>query len=342
MKRLQFAFLILLAAPFLPGCSPENSSTESLAVVDTDSQPAESSQPAPSLETSAETVSRPAESGAIPITPEQLKAALKEKNPEFDGEVFTQMGPKGIAVVAINDPALEDISPLVGLPLYTLDLHDSHVTDVKPLEGMQLRRIDLSNTGVSDVSVLAGMPLELAFFNKSRVKAAPALAGASLEIVDFSDSPLEDINGLQGTTIGELYLVNTRVKDIESLRNGRVQSIWLNNAPVEDCSPLASNPVVSVTLAGTKVSDISCFKGHPTLQRLHIAETEVTDLTPLQWMNGLARLIFTPNRIKKGIDYARRLPSIREIGTAFGAPEDEGKMFSPDIFWQMYDEGKFN
>ena len=57
---------------------------------------------------------------------------------------------------------------------------------------------------------------------------------------------------------------------------------------------------------------------------------------------GLTRLIFTPSRIKKGIDYAREMPSIREIGTAFGTPGDEGKMHPPHIFWQMYDEGKFD
>ena len=160
--------------------------------------------------------------------------------------------------------------------------------------------------------------------------------------VDFSDTPLENVEGLKGAPMTSLYLVNTKVKDIEPLRGGRLQSVWLNNAPLEDCSPLASNPLVSVTLAGTKVSDISCFKGHPTLQRLHIGETEVTDLTPLQSMDGLTRLIFTPNRIKKGIEYARRMPSIQEIGTAFGTPEAEGKMFPPNVFWPMYDEGKFD
>ena len=160
--------------------------------------------------------------------------------------------------------------------------------------------------------------------------------------VDFSDTPLENVEGLKGAPLTSLRLVNTKIKDIEPLRGGRLQSIWLNNAPLDDCSPLASNPLVSVTLAGTKVSDISCFKGHPTLQRLHIGETEVTDLTPLQTMGGLTRLIFTPNRIKTGIEYARQMPSIREIGTAFGTPEDEGKMFPPNVFWQMYDEGKFD
>lgn len=337
MKRLLSVVPLFFLAAWLGGCLPS------------ERPDARNSTPQPDVAAEAEPSSRPAAGDASekvasadgPVTPDQLQAALKEKNPNFTGTVDTQLGPQGIAVVVLNDPAIEDISPLAGLPLYVLDLHDCHIDRIDSLQGMRLARIDLSNTAVSDVSVLSGMPLELAYFNNSRVTAAPSLSAVPMQIVDFSDTPLTNLDGLKGATIGELYLVNTKVKDIGPLREARVRSVWLNNAPVEDCSPLAENPVVSVTLAGTKVSDISCFKGHSTLQRLHIAETEVTDLSPLQWMGGLTRLIFTPNRVKTGIEYARRMPSIQEIGTAFGTPGDEGKMFPPEVFWQMYDEGKF-
>ncbi len=341
LKRIALAVLVLLATAFLTGCGSRSSQPEAARTPVPGSSPGVGEQVDPGPETAAVAPDTVKPAGAA-LSPDQLKAALKEKNPDFKGELFVNMGPQGIAELGINDPALVDISPLAGLSLYTLDLRDSHVTDIRPLQGMKITRIDLSGTGVSDVSVLSGMPLQVALFNNSRVKAAPSLDGASLEVMDFSDTPLEDIRGLRGAAIGELYLVNTRVKDLEPLRGGRLQAIWLNNAPVEDCSPLGSNPLVSVTLAGTRVSDISCFKGHASLERLHIGGTEVTDLGPLQWMDGLTRLVFTPNRIKTGIQYARRMSSIREIGTAFGMPGDEGNMFSPDQFWQMYDEGKFN
>lgn len=342
MKRLPSLLAVLLASAFLMGCSAEKSTSEAPVTPDTGSQLSEPAETPPSTEPAEEVAPESTVPTDSPVTPEQLEAAIKEKNPKFTGEVLTQMGPKGIAAVGINDPAIEDISPLAGLPLYVVDLHDCHISDLSALEGMKLGRVDLSNTGVSDISVLAGMPLETAYLNKTRVTDSSPLAGAPLMDVDFSDTPLENVDGLKGAPMTSLYLVNTKVKSVEPLRGGRLQSVWLNNAPLDDCSPLASNPLVSVTLAGTKVSDISCFKGHPTLQRLHIAETAVTDLTPLQSMNGLTRLIFTPNRIKTGIEYARRMPSIQEIDTAFGTPGDDNKMFPPNVFWQMYDEGKFD
>lgn len=349
MKRTHHVLAVLLAAFLFAGCSSEKQPAEPAEPADSvpDAPAAvEEATPAEEPEEPAEPAA-PATAASAPdadavVTPEQLKAALKEKNPNFTGEALTRLGAQGIDAVGINDPAIEDISPLKGLPLVIVDLHDSHVTSIDALAGMTIQQIDLSNTGVSDVSVLSEMPLVNAYFNGCPIKAAPKLTGAPADCFDFTDTPLEDLSGLAGATVTNLYLVHTKVKDLAPLKNARIQSIWLNDAPVEDCSPLAFLPAVSVTLEGTKVSDISCFKSHPTLQRLHIGETEVTDLTPVQWMPGLTRLIFTPNRIKTGIEYARRLPDLREIGTAFGTPQDEGKMWSPDQFWAKYDAGEFD
>ncbi|MCH5375765.1 MAG: hypothetical protein JJ992_17475, partial [Planctomycetes bacterium] len=70
-----------------------------------------------------------------------------------------------------------------------------------------------------------------------------------------------------------------------------------------------------------------------SLQRLHIAGTKVTDLSPVARMQ-LTRLIFTPSRIEKGIDAVRNCESIGEIGTTF-----DNRM-APADFWKLYDKGK--
>ena len=113
--------------------------------------------------------------------------------------------------------------------------------------------------------------------------------------------------------------------------------LWLNRCPVSDISPLQAVPLVSLTLAETKVSDLSPLKGHP-LQRLRIARSEVRDLTVLEWLR-LRRLVFTPNRISKGIEHARNMKSLAEIGTRFG--EGVNDLQRPAQFWAMYDAGKF-
>ena len=69
------------------------------------------------------------------MTEAQLKAALKEKNPNFQGEVEIGADPSGIIAVKVNDEAIEDISPLAGLPLRGLDLARCHITDISALRG---------------------------------------------------------------------------------------------------------------------------------------------------------------------------------------------------------------
>jgi hypothetical protein len=68
------------------------------------------------------------------------------------------------------------------------------------------------------------------------------------------------------------------------------------------------------------------------IKRLHIGETPVTDLTPIRNLE-LTRLIFTPGNIEKGLEAARRMESLVELGTTF-----ENRM-PPDVFWHLYDTG---
>jgi hypothetical protein len=232
-------------------------------------------------------------------TPGQLRAALTETNPGFDGDVHMEGDFRSGVAVAINDPAISDIGPLEGLPLMAVDLSESGVTDIGPLEGKQLRAVYLSNTNVADISPLRGAPIQ------------------------------------------ELNLLRTKVRDLSPLSEMRSLSmLWLNDAPVSDISPLATVPLVSLTLAGTQVADLTPLKGHPTLQRLHIARTPVTDLSVLRWLT-LSRLIFTPSRIETGIESARNMRTLREIGTAFGEPESGDDRMAPGLFWERYDAGEF-
>jgi len=82
------------------------------------------------------------------------------------------------------------------------------------------------------------------------------------------------------------------------------------------------------------VKDISPLATMPRLQRLHLAESRVSDLTPIAHL-PLTRLLFTPGRIKEGIDAVRKMPRLKEIGDSL-----EGKL-QPAAFWQQYDNGVY-
>lgn len=288
--------------------------------------PARQPEPETPVERSAR---RPAETAiegparqqpAMIRTKEELRAALKAKNPDFDGEPEVGSDGQIITAVMINDPAIEDISPLAGLPLLQLDLTGCHVTDIRPLEGMPLGILYLGETGVRDVSVLQGMPLTQLYLNETRVEDLRALKGAE--------------------RLQQLNLIGSRVSDLSPLREmPLLETLWLTRCPLRDISPLSDVPsLVSLTIAETKVSDLSPLEGKRRLKRLHIARTDVTDLSVLQSLR-LERLIFTPGRIKKGLEFAREMPGLWQIDVRFDDQYD--RPMSPDEFWPLYDAGKF-
>jgi len=251
---------------------------------------------------------------------ELLSEVIKAKNPGFRGEVGIRSDEQGIVrVVALNDAAIEDISPLKDIPLAAVDLRGCHIDDISALKGAPLQEVFLEDTAVEDISPLKGAPIRKLY---------------------LSNAPVEDISPLKGMPLKELNIIGTKVRDLGPLKGMGVAMLWLSDCPVEDISPLAKTRLVSLTAARTKISDISPLKGHPTLERLHIAGTAVTDLTPLRWMK-LTRLIFTPGRIKKGIDDARAMPTLREIDTEFGEPGTRRRPMTPAEFWPLYDAGEF-
>lgn len=257
----------------------------------------------------------------LPTTPEELEARLKEKNRFLAAPVNAEVVNGKIVGLEVHDENLRDISPLAGLPLRFLDLAGCPVEDLYPLRGMSLEVLYLERTRVEDLRPLQGMPL--------------------VEL-RLNETPVEDIRPLAGMPLRRLYLARTRVRDLSPLAGSvTLDSLWLNDTPVEDIRPLASCPnLVSLTLAGTQVRDLSPLKGL-RLERLHIARTPVEDLTPLGWLR-LTRLVFSPGRIKAGLEVVRNMPSLREIGTAFGE-EDRGlesNLMPPQLFWQEFDAGR--
>ena len=322
MKRFAILAAAVLTLSVMSGCGeereekPGDQSTVAELAAD-----ANSNASAGSIAEGGASTADAAGQGPPPITTEEeLRAALKAKNPGFHGEVTVSSDGQNISVVVLNDPAIQDISPLAGLPLHALDLRGCHVIDIGPLEGMRLGVLALEETGVRDISALKGMPLVELYLNNTRV---------------------DDISPMEGAPLEKLYLPGTRVTDLGPLGEMRnLHSLWLNDTPVSDITALRKVPLVSLTLAGTRVSDLGPLDGL-ALKRLHIARSKVTDLSPLKWLR-LQRLVFTPRKIEKGIEYVRNMITIGEIGTAFGEEGRPDDLMAPHVFWRLYDAGEFN
>jgi hypothetical protein len=238
--------------------------------------------------------------------PDLLHERLRQTNPGYRGGAMVAVQPRLGLVGQINTETVTDLSSLQGVAFGALDLRGTHVTDISPLKGMPLFMLGLEGTRVTDLRPIGGARLKRLYLN---------------------DTPVADLAPLKGMLIEELMLVNTRVSDVSPLKGMPLKMLWLSNTPVSNIEPIADCPLLSLTLEGTRVDDLSPLSGHPTLERLHIGKTAVTDLSAIKDLK-LTRLIFTPAAVTNGLDAVRSMSSLREVGTTL-----ESRM-SPTQFWQ--------
>jgi len=248
----------------------------------------------------------------ITVRQASIQETLRKANPDYRGQgVFHEE----------NGEIVEAFFPNCGL------------RDLSPIKGLKLSTLDLSGNPVREIRHLRGMPLSVLWLENTRVVSLSSLSNAKLRELRLNNSPIESLDGLQGQPMEQLYAVATRIKDIEPLRKSNLRGLWLTDSPVADLSPLAGLPLESLTAHRTLVNDLSFVRKLPVIQRLHIAETLIEDLTPLEGIR-LTRLVFTPSRIKRGMEVARRLSNLKEIGVAFDAQRQE--LLPPSQFWAQF------
>jgi internalin A len=245
-------------------------------------------------------------------TQARIQAVLRKANPDYRGQGRFHEQDGEIVAAEFPNCSLRDLSPFKGLKLQMLDLSGNPVREIRHLQGMPLNVLWLENTEVVSLK---------------------SLSNANLRELRLNNSPVESLDGIQGQPLENLYAVGTRIKGIEPLRKSNLRGLWLTGSPVSDLSPLAGLPLESLTAHRTLVNDLSFVRKLPVIQRLHIGETLIEDLTPLEGLR-LTRLVFTPARIKRGIEAAQRLQGLREIGVAFDDQRQE--LMPPGQFWAQY------
>lgn len=248
----------------------------------------------------------------------RLHAALKEKNPDYVREhaAFEPADGSPLRGAEFQDAGLKDLTPLADLSISFLSLRNNPVSDLRPLAKLPLEEIDLEGTEVKDLTPLRVMPLRRLWLNRT---------------------PVADLRPLDGMPLTQLSLLGTRVVDLSPLAGMPLETLWLNDTKVTDLASLANCPLVSLTLHRTAINDISIARWWPTLQRLHIGETPITDLRPLEGLR-LTRLIVTPQNIEQGWDVIRKMSTLNELDIELREPPPR---WTPEEFWKRFDAGEF-
>lgn len=240
------------------------------------------------------------------VTPEQLRRRLNAN----EMASFLVSG-NDIVEVSLFRSGVRSIEPLRGLPLRALDLGFTRVTDLSPLAGMMLESLVLENVAVDDISLVRGMPLK-------------TLKLQNTQVTDFSV--------LKSLQLSQLNLLNLPFTDVSMLSHMPLDTVWLTGTGIQNLDGLPLKKLVSLDIERTQVKNIDVLKNAHSLRRLNIADTDITDITPLQNLK-LERLVLSPEKITLGMDELRRISGLSLIQTSV-----EESMSAAD-FWKRFDLG---
>lgn len=244
-----------------------------------------------------------------------------------------------LKVLDVSQTRITDLSPLEGMPLENLGLAETEIHDLSPLKGMPLQHIDATRSKVEDISVLAGMSqLSHLYLEGALVKDISPLKNVPLKVLWLNGCPIEDLSPLEGKHLEELNLCDAPLNDLSTVKTMKLGTLWMRNTNVQDLTPITEHGLVSLDIQGSSVSDLTPLSQMTSLKRLNIADTEVTDLSPLAGLE-LDRLILSPEKIQTGIDAVRNMPTLRAIDTTFEGASPQP--MSPNEFWTRYDNGEW-
>jgi hypothetical protein len=136
--------------------------------------------------------------------------------------------------------SLDDLSPLKGLPLVSLDISGTKVSDLTPLKEMKLQWLYAMETAVSDLGALRGMPLAHLDLHMARgVTSIQMLEGMPLEYLNLTWLNVADLSVLRGmTSLRDLILTRSAVADLAPVKDLKVRSLGIQATKVSDLSPL--------------------------------------------------------------------------------------------------------
>jgi len=185
-----------------------------------------------------------------------LHAALKAKNPEYNGKADIKVKNGKITEVVLTATGVRDLSPLRGLALTGFACNYERVTDLSPLQGQPLTILRLSGTQVWDLTPLKGMRLSGVSIGASPVQDLAPLRGmpmAALSLFSLTElSSLEPLHGM--TTLAYLDIRFTRVQDLRPLEGMKLNCISFTPANI--------------------TAGIEVLRNMPSLQRLSGGEHE--------------------------------------------------------------------
>ncbi len=196
---------------------------------------------------------------AVKVVPirnlDELHAALKRANPNYNGAAQAQFENDLLLAIDLRGTGVTDLSPLAGQPLKAFYAEENPLTDLKPLRGLKLSAISLNDTPVADLGPLRGMPLNEVRLMNTQVRDVGPLQGAPLHELWLNNAPIDDIEALAGSPLISLTIEGTKVRSIAVVRRLlKLERLNMAGCEATDLTPIAGLPLTRLVFTPGKIT----------------------------------------------------------------------------------------
>ncbi|MFT4689254.1 MAG: serine/threonine protein kinase [Limisphaerales bacterium] len=120
----------------------------------------------------------------------------------------------------INNPEINDLAPLSGMPLQRLDASGTETEDLAALKGMPLAQLNLSRTRIRNLAPLGGLKLKELDLSHTEAATFGDLSRLPLETLNLAHTAIDDLSPLRDLPLRELRLDGcTNLSNLEILLN---------------------------------------------------------------------------------------------------------------------------
>ncbi len=309
-----------------------------------------------------------------------VAAKLKERNPEFDGNVTHKIESGAVTEFGVGPHVadisplralpglksftcdqlgggrvLSDLSPLKGMKLTFLGLHFTNVTDLTPLRELPIHNLSLWGSPVSDLSSAKDLPLTDLNCSVTRVSDLSQVNDfKTLKTLSVFQTPVVNLALLKNQSLRKLDIGRSGVTDFRPLHDLQLTALISRDMDLKDVSFVKNLPLTSLDIHHTSATDLTPLK-EMKLTELDCSATKVSDLSPLAGM-PLKKLIIYMTDITdltplKGmeLDEVRLEPAritqgldvLREMKSIKLIGQATGDYLPASDFWARFDKGEF-
>jgi len=195
----------------------------------------------------------------------------------------------------ISKSDIDDLSPIVGLPLTTLYCAHNRISSLEPLRGMPLGALNCTGNPISSLEPLRCMPLSTLLCECCRIESLEPLRGMPLTLLVAGGNRISSLDPIRGMPLTLLAIWDNRIDDLSPIRGMPLTALYCNGNRISTLEPLTNMPLVTLNCSGNLISSIEPLRGMP-LTVLHCGENKIASIEPLQGMH-LVILSFPDNQI---------------------------------------------